>query len=290
MAITAFEEAVNSREGTQSILTLDGDTQLTYLVHSNTANIETQEVEVITAVIDNAPAEYLTLPMAPPRRREIGSGWWEVTVPYSAKEAEANKRSEPQQSGGMTGFSFSFSFRGTTQRIRQSVQLVAKYGSAPTTSVVGKSDPIGYDGQRVNGVDIIIPQATFSETHKFEYNEVDNDQKFAWLRLIGKTNAAKFRNAEIGELLLTSITGQQSGSEPWDITFEFLFQENGSQTFTIFPKGGGASSDTAVSYQGHHVIDFGYEDAVSANERINNLVWVKVHQVYKSGDYSQLGI
>ena len=139
-------------------------------------------------------------------------------------------------------------------------------------------------------MDIIVPQATFAETHKYDAAEVDDTLKFQWLRLVGKVNDAKFRNAEIGELLLTSVTGQQSGSEPWDVTFEFLFAENGTQSFSIYPKGSGTPADVNVDYKGHNVLDFGYEDAAAANEKINRLIWVQVHQVYKYGDYDTLEI
>lgn len=288
MAVTAFGEKIYTRAGTDKLLTYDGDASLEYIVHSDASDATTQVQEILIHTLTNTGETYLGLPRNAPSYKEIGSGWWEVSIPYSQSGKERSEQNEPQPPGGGSLSSFQFTFQGVTQRIRQSIKLTDKTTNGPDT--IDKSAPIGFDGERVNGTDIIIPQASFSETHRFEFSEVDEDQKLKWLKLVGKTNDAAFRNAEIGELLITRIAGSQQGSAPWEITFEFLFNENATETFTVYPIGGGAGADEAVDVKGHELLDFGYEGAVVANQKINRLIWVQVHQVYKSGDYSLLGL
>lgn len=290
MALVAFAEQYTGVSGEEQLLDNDGSAELVFVARSDASSADVQVAEVLGGIDNNTPSNYLGLPRATARYEEIGSGWYRLRIPYSVRQNERNRQTEPQSPGSIS--SFSFQFQGVTQHIRQSIKLVSKHDSAGTgltvPGTVGKSEPINFDGDRVHGTDIIVPQASFAETHKFAVEDVDDDLKFTWMRMVGKTNEAKFRNAEIGELLLTKVAGTQRGQEDYDVTFEWLFRENETETFTIYPQGGGAGVDRSVSKKGFENIEFGYDQNVEANQRINKLIWVRVQQVYKSGDYGTL--
>lgn len=283
MTVT-LNERINTREATVSVLDTDGQNVLRYVAFSDATSVNAQQSEVHQAVINDTPAFQFGHPRTAPRITEIGEGYWDVIVQYSTQKDDRDRKNETAAEGQSSQFQFNFS--GVTQRIRQSVKLVSKTANAPGT--VDKSEPINFDGERVDGVDIIVPQASFSETHWFGTDAVSDDLKFTWLRSVGKTNEKKFRNADPGELLLTKVSGSQKNSEPWAITFEFLFSENITQSFDIYPQGGGAAVATDVDKKGFELFEFGYEPIVALNQKINQLIWVRVQEVYKSTDFDDL--
>ena len=67
----------------------------------------------------------------------------------------------------------SFDTTGGQQHVTQSLATVGVYpGNSPNMG-----GAIGYDGDQVNGIDIITPAYTFSEQHTFRKSQVDDSYR-----------------------------------------------------------------------------------------------------------------
>jgi len=82
---------------------------------------------------------------------------------------------------------------GGTQHITQSIQTVSKYGDY-CDDLAGA---IGYDGEHVQGVDIVIPNLTWAETYFLTDSQVAAAYPYYYM-LTGKVNSYVFRGLDTG--------------------------------------------------------------------------------------------
>ncbi|NLW83528.1 MAG: hypothetical protein GXY41_03840 [Phycisphaerae bacterium] len=122
-------------------------------------------------------------------------------------------------------FTTSFDTTGGSQHITQSPLTVGRYpAGAPNTQ-----GAIGYDGQRVNGVDIVVPTYAFSETHIKTQAQVSNSYRHLLALMTGGVNHAPFRGFADGEVQFRGVSGQLvtlEGQQKWQLTFQFAASPN----------------------------------------------------------------
>jgi hypothetical protein len=206
-------------------------------------------------------------------------------VEYEIDEEDANSgfymgsasysyRDEPGQS------QYNFDISTENVHITNSLQTIARYpGTSPNMQ-----GAIGYDGDKIEGCDILNAVYSFSETHQFSDTQISPAYKAALFRAVGKTNNAVFKGFAIGEVLFIGAAGSKKQADDyWELTFRFAASENLS--------GLSVGTITGIAKKGWEYLWSRYSDKVDTG---NNLVRtpqaVYVERVYQAVDFSSIGI
>lgn len=238
-----------------------------YIVHGAAT-----EADIITAVRDQTPPYYQSLIRKEIRIDEIIDSHEPL---FSARVSVSYGQQAIKQPGESE---FEFDTGGGTQRITQALATIAKYPS-------GASDhggAIGFDGERVNGIDIPVPEYQFAETHYFAPSTVNDAFKLTVKNVTGKVNSDTFRGFPPGEVLFLGASGRQRGNEDWQITYRFSVKSN--QTgLTI-------GDFTGISLNGWDIADIYYGLDTDADSIIKRPVSVVVRRVLERTAFSALGL
>lgn len=224
----------------------------------------------------------------------LGDDAWQVTINYEKNGAEDDDQTDPLKR------SRSFDTSGGTQHITQALENVkvttGKTGSTTVTtageSIFPSSAPsfsgaIGVDGQSVNGVDIVVPALSWTETYDVPHQYITAGYIKAVAGLTGSTNKAAFRTFAAGEVLFAGCSGSQEwddqrGNGPWTLSYKFIASPNVTEQKI--------GDITGISKKGHEYLWVRYEDSVSSNELVKKPKAVYVNKVYREGDFANLGI
>ena len=176
---------------------------------------------------------------------------------------------------------YTFDTGGGTQHLTQSIKTAGKFPSdAPDYG-----GAIGYDGENVNGVDIVQPVMNFAETHYFTQGKVTTTFKRKVAELTGKVNSDAFRGYDPGEVLFLGASGTLRGDKStslWEINYRFAVSPNRKQ-FNV-----GAIS--VSSKKGWDYMWVRYTDKPDNGKVLKKPSSVYVEQVYESGSLSSLGL
>jgi len=224
----------------------------------------------------------------------LGDDAWHVDIQYEKVGADATEPDPLKRSR-------SFDTSGGTQHITQALDNVTVFTSAgrsPTTvTSVGEykfpstapsmNGAIGVDDGSVNGVDIVVPALTWTETYDVPHAYVTAAYIKAVAGLTGSVNNGGFRSFDAGEVLFMGASGSQEwddqkGNGPWNLAFKFVASPNVT--------GQKIGDITNVTKKGHQYLWVRYEDAVSSNQLVKKPKAVYVNNVYREGDFSGLGI
>ena len=257
MAVDVIE-LYKSREGVES---LDNPSAVLLYVVTGTDD----DTVVRSAIESTAPSVYVGLPIQDYDFRPLGNQIWEAAVHYGLKK-QTNESA------------FSFDTGGGTAHVTQSITTVARYPSgAPDCE-----GAIGVSGDSVDGVDITVPVYNFTETHYLPAASVTGAYKATLFSLTGKVNAGAFKGFAAGEVLFLGASGSQRGNEDWEITFRFAASPNMT--------GLSVGSITGIAKGGWQHLWVLYADDVDQDTLIKRPQAAYVEQVYRSGDFSLLGI
>lgn len=139
--------------------------------------------------------------------------------------ANYSKEAEDKSSEESKDYDRGFSFTTTGGTMRRTVPL-ARMSRIPDTAP--NHDGINVnDDLEVEGVDVVCPVISFTETHYFRGNKVDTKYKKQLAELTGKMNNAIFRGYNPGEVLFLGAEGSRKGisrDDLWEITFKFSVQ------------------------------------------------------------------
>jgi hypothetical protein len=222
----------------------------------------------------------------------LGDDAWQVSISYEKNGAEDEEQRDPLKR------SRSFDTSGGTQHVTQATGgTITTVGGTTTTSVVERKYPtatapsmsgaIGVDGQSVNGVDIVVPALSWTETYDVPHQYVTAAYIKGVAGLTGTVNNGAFRTFAAGEVLFMGCSGAQEwddqrGNGPWSLSYKFVASPNvTAQTI---------GDITGVEKKGHEYLWVRYEDAVSTNELVKKPKYVYVNKVYRDGNFSGLGI
>jgi len=150
----------------------------------------------------------------------------------------------------------------------------------------GYKRQINFDGENINGVDVVTTQFQWSETFWFSPGAVTTAYKQTLSAVVGTVNNATFRDFPAGEVLFLGATGTKQGNGWWQITFKFARERNatGIQVGDI----------TGIAKTGWQYMWVRYEDAIDGvgvhKALIKKAKAVYVETVYTSWDFDGLAI
>lgn len=216
----------------------------------------------------------------------LGDDAWQLTVNYSKDGVEDDEQTGPIRR------SRSFDTAGGQEHITQAIAgKVSEKGKTP--NVTDGENVIGFDGENVNGVDIVVPQLSWTENYEVPSSYVKADYIKKVSQATGTTNSAAFRGFNKGEVLFLGCSGSQEwdkdkGDGPWALSYKFAVSPNAGQGETLPALTIGEIEN--IEKKGHEYLHTYYEDDVKDNKiwKVPKIVWV--HQVYRESNFADLGI
>ncbi len=147
-------------------------------------------------------------------KEDRGANLWRGTVSYRELDVE-----------------YTFDTTGGIQHITHALAHVASYAPSGKTAP-NHNGAIGWDGQTVQGVDIPVPVANFTETHPLSSAYVNAYRWIPWLgrngtykdiiwSLTGAANLYAYKSYDVGECLFMGATGGKRGTGDYQITYRF---------------------------------------------------------------------
>jgi len=221
----------------------------------------------------------------------LGDDAWQLTLNYTKEGAEDDKESEPLKR------TRSFDTGGASQHITQGLP-VGGGGSLDfekrfPNNAANQSGAIGVDGDTVAGVDIVVPQLSWTETYDVPNRFVTAQYIKDISGVTGSTNDAAFRTFARGEVLFLGCSGSQEwdedrGDGPWSLSYKFLASANAGNGQYLPALSIGSISN--IEKEGHEYLWVRYEDDVDENVLLRKPKAVYVNRVYRERDFSKIGI
>lgn len=201
---------------------------------------------------------------------------WRFVVSYG----HPDNRREDVDTGS---YLFAFDTTGGRQRITQT--LSRKQAKArPGEAVINTNGLIGWDGERANGVEIVVPALQFEVTKRQPRGVITHAYVRTLRGLTGKKNSGTFLSYAAGEVAFLGARGRQSTEGDPEVTYFFVVEEN--QTGLTIDDITGINKDGQdylwVYYEPHE--DF-VADVLTAKPHS-----VFVDEVRKAADFSALSI
>lgn len=240
----------------------------------------------IIGAADEADAKATALASIPTTFNGIPRSGITISERVNATTWKAIASYEQPDSGGGSDTAtlentYTFEIGGGTQNVKQGLVATVKY-PADAASI----DGINFDGENVNGVDIVTTQYQWSETYWFSPAVVTTTYKQTLSAIVGTVNDATFRGFPAGEVLFLGASGTKQGNGWWQITFKFARERNST--------GLSVGTITGIAKTGWQYMWVRYEDDVGgagANKAlIKKAKAVYVETVYLSWSFAGLGI
>jgi hypothetical protein len=217
---------------------------------------------------------------------------WECTVYYGRHGGTT-----PQE-----GSIYTFEVRGGTQHVKHSRKTMARYGrweSGSPGAAPNHRGAIGVKGDEIEGVDIVVPVFSWSETHYKSEAFVDAAYLAVVKAVCGSMNHALWRTYPAGEVLFMGVTGrrQQVPGAKWELTYNFAQSDNVANLNIgkegVIP----ADGDLVVSAKAgwdYLWVEFGAgvdTDSVPGTPvPVQRPIYAHVERVYRQADFATLGI
>lgn len=245
--------------------------EILYVVRGTSDDIAARD-----AVEAAAPLTHDGVPLDDIQVEQETSEIWFATVSYAT----------PQDGGPATigESSYSFETGGGTQHVTQSLGTIGSYPvDAPNFKGAISVSGTGINAT-VEGVDIVVPVYSFSETHILDDAAVTVGYRGTLFALTGTVNIASFKGTAAGECLFLGASGAKRGTGDWEITYRFAASPN---------KTGLVVGDiVGITKNGWEYLWVFYEDVEDATAKmiVKRPLGAYVEKVYESGDFSLLGI
>jgi hypothetical protein len=224
----------------------------------------------------------------------VGSAKYQIGSRYETGESEYN-----------------FDTGGNTVTRKYSKETIKRWDSTGVATTPNFKNAVNYDGEKVGGVDVVVPAYKWSETHYLSLAFVTQAWRLRMADMTGTVNNAAFRGFAAGEVLFQGVSGKLRGREDWQMKFSFSASPN-IESFTIGDitatgDGGAASSSgTAISSSssgadalnrieggakdGWDYLWVYFEDVQSGNSLIQVPKLASVERIYDRTDFSEIGI
>jgi len=275
MAITV-EEKPDSRESTQ------GDTKsatLTYIVRGTADDAAARAALAAEAPLTHDGLVRQTCAVDPVHidSDNPAACVWTGSVEYGQTSGA------PPQTGETA---FSFDFGGGTQHIVTPAPGGSITGYAPGEEKAPPAHGIGDNGERCEGVDIMVPVYHFSETHYLSDSVVTPAYKRILFECTGKVNLDAFRGFEPGEVLFLGASGSKRGAEDWEVPFRFAAKAN-REEFTV---AGGTITIPSCKGWDYLWLRFESKEDDDSKRMYRRAIAAYVAPVYEEFLFSSLGI
>lgn len=178
---------------------------------------------------------------------------------------------------------FGFDTSGKTVRITQSLATVWSDvpNRDPDEDIPNYNRAIGVSKDKIEGVEIYAPNQEWTESKRFAF--VTRKYYEDLVRMTGTTNDAPFWGFKIGEVLFLGATGRGNSENGWECTFKFAvsLREDGIEL---------CDGLTVPSKSGWDYLWVAYAPDDSAGRMVEKPIFASVERVYKSSNFSKLGI
>lgn len=207
-------------------------------------------------------------------------GIWTATVPYSKKKNEDDEeQQQEQQADPFDGLSFNV---GTeSQRITQPIKtrgLYTKLGK----SIPNKKSAIGFDGENVEGVDILVPTFDFTIERVFQRSKITNSFVKSLVDCAGKVNRSKFKDKDQHCCQFMGCAGGKESEKTWKLQFNF----RAAETIRNFDVG-----DIKVEEKrGFDYLWVRYKTDIDEEAVVKVPLGVYVEEIIEERDFSVLGL
>lgn len=274
MAIT-MSEKIDSREWNDNSVTF------TYILKGTSSDIAAR-----THLLASTSTTYEGLDRTRPELKPVfvdttndAGSIWEARVTYVQPDAKVPETGDRE---------FSFDTGGGTEHVVVPKASIARYDEDGLMTNWSRVVGINNDGEKVNGVEIVVPRYTFKETHYLSNATVTDDYKITLSDLTGTVNNDTFKGFAAGEVLFLGASGSKRGRGDWAITFSFAVSRNQ----TNIRIGVGSHTITVASKLGWDYLWLEFEDRPDST--IHRLIKVPVRayvdRIYDFADFSNLGI
>jgi hypothetical protein len=213
-----------------------------------------------------------------------GPDSWEVAVRYGTEDSRKS-HAVPVAST----WQFSFDTTGGSHKITQSLETLERTEADATDPAPDLNNAIGWDGKKVNGVEIVVPKLEFNITAYYAPASVNTTFMKTLARNTGRTNDAAWLGFAAGEILYLGSTGDGdvplvSGvrSKPIPIVHNFAASENVTN-LTV-------GAMTVASKNGFDYLWVRYKqvDSADGTNIIPNPAHAYVERVYEKTDFTTL--
>lgn len=184
-------------------------------------------------------------------------------------------------------FVLEFDTGSDTMRLTQSIATASYVRQGETAEDV--KGAIGWDGQRVNGIDIDVGVLMFSEQWTLPDSAVTPQYMATLMTLHGSVNASPFRGFGARSLLFKGAGGRRVSPDKFSVTFKFAASPP-QNNIVVGGDGNGDGGITVAQKLGWQYMDVMYADTEGAADILQVPKQVNVHTVYRDGDFSLLGI
>lgn len=196
---------------------------------------------------------------------DLDEGMFEASVQY-------RKRTNPGESR------YNFEIAGQSQHISYSRQTVQAVGG----TVNDNGQAIGFDGETVQGCDIIVPTYNWSETHVFLASSITQAYRDMLFSICGTVNNNGFKGRAAGEVLFLGCSGNERDDSLWEINFRFSAAPN--QTNLAI---GGL---TGINKKGWEHLWLYFAGGIATQRYIKKPVAAYVERVYDYTNFAGIGI
>jgi hypothetical protein len=205
----------------------------------------------------------------------------------STPGGQKSQAGQTNQTATVNESTFSFSVSMETVRITQSRSHIATYPS----SAISYNGAIDYDGENVNGCEIIVPKTQFSQT-KIWPSTVTFQTLLTQVSTVAAApvNTDAFYGFEPGEVLFLGASGSRRGvseTSEWEISYEFAVAKN-LVNYEVAP-----GSDPAIiitSAHGWYYVSCEYRDQEYSGRYVKLPYAAHVERVYDESAFSVLGL
>jgi len=208
---------------------------------------------------------------------------WKVTAQYGYTYGSTNHGDDDTDTPPES--TVSFDFATSTRHVERSYETISSKAKAGVAKDYGGIIGVEPDGKSANGVDVLAPVMTFSETHFFKDKSLTTTYKKRLAGLVGKVNDYAWRGYNAGEVLFLGVSGSRNGTDKddlWQLQFKFAVQLNESDT-TI------AGID-GISKTGWDYAWVKYKHGTDGTNILPQAEAVYVERVYDRANFEQIGI
>ncbi len=233
------------------------------------------EAEALDAVLSEAPSTFNGLRLDRVKFQEqLNEDTCKVLVTY---------KTIPGELSGDEGEAFSFDTTGGTQTVTQSKSTVASYVKTGATAP-NFGGAINYDGEQVNGVEIIQPVLNFDIVGVFTAQEVTTTFLNTLMEMTSSVNSTTWRGRAAGTVLFRGVTGSGKTNAPCDLTFHFSYSPNRSN-FTV-----GEITVSEKKGWDYMWVYYGKSEDTSSKTIVRKPLAVYIEQLFELKDFDDLNL
>lgn len=167
-----------------------------------------------------------------------------------------------------------FDTTGGTVHISTSKETVASYASAGNAP--DNKQLIGYDGEDVAGVDIVIPALRLNLRYKHPAGFLSIPQVRLLAYYTGTVNSTSFLGFPAGEVLFLGASGSGGTDAEAEVQYSFAVSQN-ANGLTI-------GDLTGIAKKGHEYLWIRYKESTSEDKAVAQPEFAYVERVYDTAD------